>query len=143
MRGPLRRFGLVSAAAAPTLTRAATVPSCAVCAGWSVLGAPLASIGLMGTAIVLHELLVILAPLNLVLLWRTFRQHRQPQGLVVASVGVLFILMHLTSHVVPRGYPILWVLRALSMPLIWVGTTLLVAGALLDWRVQRRPVFNR
>ena len=68
MRPLLTRFGLASISNAPNAIHAATVPSCTVCAGGPVLTGPLAAAGLMGPALVLHQLLWVFAPLNALLL---------------------------------------------------------------------------
>lgn len=125
------------------LTKAATVPACAACAAYPLIAAPLAAVGLFGIAAVLHNMLVFLAPLNLIFLTRTYRRHRRPWALGLATVGVLFILGHLAFHVIPSGHAVMQALYPyeyeVGMAFIWIGMLLLAAGAALDWRASRRP----
>lgn len=125
------------------LAKAATVPSCAMCAAYPVLAGPLAAAGLFGAGVILHNLLVVLAPLNLVFLGITYRLHRQPRGLIVAAAGVLLIMLHLAFHVIPWSHPIMRAFHPyefeVGMSFIWLGMTLLLAGVVMDWRAQRRP----
>lgn len=141
MRSILSRVGLGTGAG--LATKAATVPSCAVCAAYPMLAGPLTAAGLFGVGVVLHNLLVVLAPLNLVFLATTYRLHRRPWGLATAGIGVAFILAHLAFHVIPQRHPIMRVLHPyeyqVGMAFIWIGMVLLVVGAVLDWRAQRRP----
>ena len=62
---------------------ALTGPACLVCGAAPVLMPPLTSVGLLGAAAVLHYLLWVLAPLNLVPLWLGFRHHRNPSALLL------------------------------------------------------------
>lgn len=140
MRSVLARFGIGAGAG---LAKAATVPACAVCAAYPVLAGPLTAAGLFGAGVVLHNLLVLLAPLNLVFLAVTYRLHRRSSGLVIASIGVMFIMLHLAFHVVPESSLFMHVLDPyqfqVGMTVIWIGMALLAMGVILDWRAQRRP----
>lgn len=140
MRSLLARLGL---GAGTGLAKAATVPSCLMCAAYPVLAGPLAAAGLFGADLILHHLLVVLAPINLGLLALTYRFHRRPWGLVLGATGVALILSHMAFHYVPQHHP---VMRALypydfqvGMALIWVGMVLLAIGVALDWRARRQP----
>jgi adenylate cyclase len=97
-----------------------------------VLG-PLAALGLVGAAGSLHILLPVLAPLNLWLLWDSFRQHRKAGGLVLAVLSMPFIVAHMLGHYVFRGN------EDLLLGLIWAGAVFLIAGILVDWRAQHSP----
>ena len=68
----LSRFGISNA---PNAIHAATLPSCTVCAGGPVLTGPLAAAGLMGPALLLHQLLWVFAPLNALLLRLSYGVH--------------------------------------------------------------------
>lgn len=138
IRSIVARFGLGAG-----LTKAATVPSCAVCAAYPVLVGPLTAAGMFGAAVVLHNLLVVLAPLNLLFLGASYRRHRRPEALYLAGAGIVLIMLHLAMHVIPWSHPII---RALSphelqvgMGLIWAGLILLMLGAIADRRAQGRP----
>ena len=121
------RFGL------PSLNSAAGVVGCA-CGATNSIAAPLGAVGLGGAALGLHLMLLALAPLNLLLLGPSFRRHRDPKGLLVASIGILFIFGHLVDPIHLRfGAPVE----------IYAGVALLAIGAVLDWRAKRRPVCIR
>ena len=121
MSNPLKRLGFVSASSM-------TVPCAGVCAAYPVFGAPLAAVGLGAVGIALHGALWFVAPLNMVFLWTHYRRHRDPTAMLVAGPGVLLILMALVAHF----------LQAIPHNLIWSGLALLGAGALIDWRAQKR-----
>ena len=139
MRGFLARFGLTNA---PNGILAATVPSCTVCAGGPVLTGPLAMAGLMGPALVLHQLLWFFAPLNAVMLRLSYRVHRDPVPLVVGGLGSVLLVVHMASpYFLPAHPPDITLtnpLRLISLGLTWFGSPLLILGALLDWRARRR-----
>lgn len=124
MRRLLARVGFGSA---PALT----APACVVCGAGAVLAGPLASAGLWSAAIGLHYLLWVLAPLNLLPLWLSFRHHRNPWGLRLAAAGALLIALALLAHA-PFHWPV-------GMhDLIWVGVAFLIGGGLVDWRLRRQ-----
>src|SRR5215216_1345087 len=139
MRALLARFGLTTA---PNGILAATVPSCTVCAGGPVLTGPLAMAGLMGPALVLHQLLWFFAPLNAIMLRLSYAVHRDPVPLVVGGLGSLLLLLHMASpYVLPSHPPDISLanpLRLLSLPLTWLGSPLLIVGAARDRRARRR-----
>lgn len=139
IRSIVARFGWGAAG----LTKAATVPSCAVCAAYPVLAGPLTAAGMVGAAVVLHNLLVVLAPLNLLFLGASYRRHRRPEALWLAGTGVVLIMLHLVMHVIPWSHPIMRVLSPhefqVGMALIWAGLVLLLLGAIADRRAQGRP----
>jgi adenylate cyclase len=137
MRNTLARFGIFSS---PTLIHAATIPSCTVCAGGPVLSGPLAAAGFMGPALVLHQLLWVFAPLNAVLLRLSFRIHRDPVPFLVGGLGSLLLLLHMMSpYILPPHPPTLTnPFRLISLMLTWLGSPLLLIGAVLDWRARRR-----
>ena len=119
------RFGL------PSLTSSGGVAGCA-CGFGSAAAGPLAAIGLGGVALVLHGLLaVVVAPLNLILLARSFSRHHDPKGLLVAGSGALLIYVHFLVEQLQVG--------AYVQSFIYTGVALLIAGALLDWRARQRP----
>lgn len=126
IRPLLTRLGL---ATAPALTG----PACLVCAGGAAVWGTITSLGLMPLGFVLHYGLWVLAPLNLLPLWRSFRRHRNPWGLRLAALGVLLILVPLLVHE-PFEFDVE------LHNLIWVGMPLLAAGGLMDWRARRRPL---
>ena len=107
----------------PSLTSGVAVPAAAVCS----TGPMIAVAGLGPAVFWTHLMLPLLAPVNLVVLWLSFRRHRKPTGLAVASLGVLLIVTHFVS------------LTHFSL-FFYIGVVLLVLGALFDWRVHRRPV---
>src|SRR6266508_3047654 len=72
MRNLLARFGPMSPAAA---TKAATVPLCAVCAGYPLVVGPLVAAGAIGSGAFLHIFIPVLAPINLWLLRTSFCEH--------------------------------------------------------------------
>src|SRR5919199_2180281 len=129
-----------SAASGPSLIHAATVPSCTVCAGGPVLTGPLATAGLMGPALVLHQLLWIFAPLNALMLRLSYNVHRDPLPLVVGGLGSLLLLLHMASpYILPPHPPDLTnPFRLISLLLTWFGSPLLIVGAALDWRARGR-----
>ena len=139
MRAALARFGLTNA---PNGILAATVPSCTVCAGGPVLTGPLAMAGLIGPAFVLHQLLWFFAPLNMVMLRLSYTVHRDPVPLVVGGLGSLLLVVHMASpYFLPAHPPDISLanpLRLISLGLTWLGSPLLIVGALLDWRARRR-----
>ena len=134
----MRIRSLPSRIGLPSFTSAAGAAGC-VCSVGPVVAGPLAAVGLGGLAAVLHGILVlVLAPLNLLLLGRGFSRHRDPKGLLVAGTGVLLIYMHFLGD---DGFPAVGLrLQTHVDSLIYIGAALLIAGALLDWRAQRRPV---
>ena len=128
MRDLLARLGLRSPAGA---VKAATVPMCAVCAGYPLVVGPLVAAGVIGSGAFLHVAIPALMPLNLWLLRLGFREHGKPLGLILAVASVPFILAHMAGHFFFGGDE--WVL----LGLIWVGGGLLVAGIMADWQAQR------
>ena len=108
------------------MTTGLTIPAAGVCAAYPVFGAPLVGVGLGGLGIALHMGLLVIAPLNLLLLWFNFRRHHNPLGLLVAGPGAVFIVMVVTSH---------W-LDAIPHDFIWPGLALVAVGVLIDWRPQ-------
>jgi adenylate cyclase len=139
MRTFFARFGLTNA---PNGIMAATVPSCTVCAGGPVLTGPLAMAGLMGPALVLHQLLWVFAPLNAVMLRLSYAVHRDPLPLVVGGLGSVLLLLHMASaYVLPEHPPDISLsnpFRLISLTLTWLGSPFLIVGAALDWRARRR-----
>lgn len=129
----------IGTASAPSLIHAATVPSCTVCAGGPVLTGPLVMAGLGAPAAVLHELLWVFAPLNAIMLRLSFSVHRDPVPLVVGGLGSLLLLLHMASpYILPEHPPDLTnPFRLISLTLTWLGSPLLLAGAVLDWRARR------
>jgi len=130
----------LGAASGPSLIHAATVPSCTVCAGGPALVGPLATAGMTGTALVLHQLLWVFAPLNAIMLRLSYGVHRDPLPLVVGGLGSLLLLLHMASpYILPPHPPDLTnPFRLISLTLTWLGSPLLIVGAALDWRARRR-----
>jgi adenylate cyclase len=148
--------GGLTLASAPGFAKAVTVPACLVCATPAVSG-PIIAAGLVPLAVVLHELLFVLAPAHLLLLVQGFRRHRNPLGLLVGTAGVLLVLNHLLSHYVsidslPRELrPMLvpdWVsvvarlwsdigVGGVGRETVLPGLALLAIAALLDWQARR------
>jgi adenylate cyclase len=124
----LGRFGLTSAS---RTAKAATVPLCAVCAGYPLVISPLVAAGVIGSGAFLHVLIPLLMPLNLWLLRLSYREHRRPWGLALAAASIPFILAHMAGHFVFGGD------ERVLLALIWAGGGLLVAGIMVDWRDQR------
>jgi len=137
MRNALARFGVFSS---PSIIHAATVPSCTVCAGGPVLSGPLAAAGFLGPALVLHQMLWLFAPLNAVLLRLSFRVHRDPIPFLVGGLGSLLLLLHMMSPYILPPHPsdLTNPFRLISLTLTWLGSPLLLIGAVLDWRARRR-----
>ncbi len=119
MRNLLARFGPMSPAAA---TKAATVPLCAVCAGYPLVVGPLVAAGVIGSGAFLHIFIPVLAPINLWLLRTSFREHCKPLGLILAAASIPFILAHMAGHFFVGGD------QLALLTLIWAGGGLLVAG---------------
>lgn len=130
----------VSAASGPTLIHAATVPMCTVCAGGPVLTGPLVMAGLGAPAAVLHQLLWVFAPLNLLVLRLSFGEHRDPMPFIVGGLGSILLLLHMASpYFLPEHPPDLTnPFRLISLTLTWLGSPLLLGGAWLDWRARKR-----
>ncbi len=125
--------------------RAATVPSCILCAAAPVLIAPITALGLFTPALMLHAALVFLAPFNVFLLWRNYRYHRERLGVVLAAVGVLLIFVHLSTHILHIGGGLDHITLSdvlLIGATIWIGGALLFAGSIVDWRARRRLKFR-
>jgi adenylate cyclase len=129
----LARFGIMSPA---TATKAATVPMCAVCAGYPLVVAPLVAAGIIGSGAWFHLAIPILAPLNLWLLRASSQEHGKPLGFLLALASIPFILAHLAGHLL-LGVGDEFGLLAL----IWAGGGLLVAGIMVDWWEQRKMAF--
>lgn len=135
MRRHLGRLELVSS---PGGVKLATVPCAGVC-GLPIVAGPLAAAGpAAGLAVgVLHGLLWVIAPLNLLILWFNYRRHRDARPLLLGSLGVIFIVAVMTLHAADEitgfeSWP--------HNPVIWSGLALLALGILLDWRAARRGV---
>ncbi len=133
MKALLARFGLTSAGAA---TKAATVPMCAVCAGYPLVVSPLIAAGIIGSGALLHLAIPVLAPLNIWLLHASWREHRKPLGLILACASIPFIVAHVAGHLVVGSEDDFGLLM-----LIWAGGALLVAGLAADWWAQRQMVY--
>lgn len=145
------------------IARAITVPACAVCAGsvpaLAAVGAALPA-GVLYAGFLTHVALLPLAPLNVALLWRSYRAHGRKGGLILGSTGVALILLHMTFHfgafesvlgqfhryldTLPHrfnGLPAHWLLFELP---IWSGAGLLATGTFLDirarWEARSRVV---
>lgn len=97
------------------------------CAGAVQLAGPLAALGLAGLGAVLHGLLALVAPLNVAIIWLGFRRHGKPLALLLASLGLLFLVVHGATHFAPTP-------DTLSA---WVGVGLLIGATALDWRALR------
>lgn len=131
----LGRLGSISS---PGGVKLAMVPAAGVC-GAPFLAGPLTAAGpAVGLAVgVLHGLLWVIAPLNLLLLWFNYRRHRDARPLVLGALGVIFIIAVMALHSANNitgfeSWP--------HDPLIWSGLALLASGLLLDWRAARRGV---
>lgn len=83
--------------------------------------------GLLLVGGMVHVALV-LAPLNLVFLWFNFQRHYNPAAILVAGVGVLFVLVGLGGHFSQFSY---------HDAFIYPGLALMLGGLLLDWLAQR------
>jgi adenylate cyclase len=126
----LARFGITSPARA---TKAATVPMCAVCAGYPLVVSPLIAAGIIGSGALWHLAIPVLAPLNLWLLRASWRDHGKPLGFMLAAASIPFILAHVAGHF------IFGVGEELALLLlIWIGGGFLVAGITVDWWDQRK-----
>ena len=108
------------------VTRVVTAPSFVFCGASPVIAPIFAAAGLAAVSFVIHQALWVFAPLNLALLVRGFRRHRDVGGIAVGALGTLAIMLHLVGHTADRNI----------LPLIWGGTALLVAGSLLDRRAE-------
>lgn len=132
--------------------RAATVPAYVVCSTFAVI-APLAlTVGMLLPAILLHESLALVAPLNLLAFRMTARGHGDPRPLRFAIAGVALILVHLLGHVYFGDYidpfadaadPSLVVKRyGPFLPLtglaLIAGGVLLLVGTVMELRARRR-----
>lgn len=108
------------------VARAATAPSFVFCGASPVIAPLFAAAGLSVVSVVIHQALWVLAPLNLAFLIRGYRRHRHVAGLVLGTLGTVSIAIHLVGHTLQQNI----------LLLIWAGTILLVAGALLDRRAE-------
>jgi RNA polymerase sigma-70 factor (ECF subfamily) len=119
----------------PATLRTVTVPACVICAAGPGVVAPLTALGLVGPAFAFHASSIVLAPLNLVVLWRRSRVHGDARGLLIGAVGLVLILVHMGGHVASLD-------DALGLgvqdALILAGTSLLMLGWFVDWRATRR-----
>ena len=131
----LRPLRVVSA---PGGVKLATVPCAGVCGAPFVAG-PLAAVGpAAGLAVgVLHGLLWVIAPFNLLVLWFNYRRHRDARPLVLGALGVIFIISVMALH---AAQEITGIESWPYDPLIWSGLALLALGILLDWRAARHGV---
>jgi hypothetical protein len=116
----------------PGVSWAALAPICLACTIPMML-APLLALGMsFGLAFGLHLAALATAPLIFWILCRHFRRHRDRLAVWVAGVGVLALAIHFPLHFIPgEGGPVLFTVSD------QVGTGLLLAGALLDWRAMR------
>ncbi len=131
---------LVAGIALPSLggiVQGFTAPACAVCAAAPVVQWPLYVLGLSGVGTVLHEGLWILAPLNVVLLWRSFRRHGHSTPLVLAALGAVLVLAHLASHILGVRIDPTQLSFWSSAVAIWAGAALLGAAVFVDRRAAR------
>jgi adenylate cyclase len=110
------------------VTRAVTAPSFVFCGASPVIAPIFAAAGLSAVSAFIHQALWVFAPLNLALLARGYRRHGHPAGMALGALGTVSIGVHLFGHTLQRNI----------LPLIWGGTVLLVAGALLDRRAELR-----
>ncbi len=131
---------LVAGIALPSLggiVQGLTAPACAVCAAAPVVQWPLYVLGLSGVGTVLHEGLWILAPLNVALLWRSFRRHGHSTPLVLAALGAGLVLAHLASHILGVRIDPTQLSFWSSAAAIWAGAALLGAAVFVDRRAAR------
>lgn len=133
MKALLARLGITSPA---TATKAATVPMCAVCAGYPLAVSPLVAAGIIGSGAWFHLAIPMLAPLNLWLLRASWQEHGKPLGFVLAAASIPFILAHVVGHLVLGSGD-----EFALLALIWAGGGLLVAGLAVDWWEQRKLAF--
>jgi len=108
-------------------TRAAAVPTGVACAGALQLAGPLAALGLTGLGTVLHGLLAVVAPVNVLIIGFGFRRHRKPLAILLAGLGLLLLVVHGATHFAPTP-------ETLSA---WLGVGLLIGAAALDWRALK------
>src|SRR5687768_16451142 len=97
MKSLLQRFRIKSTAGA---VKAATVPMCAICAGYPLIIGPLIAAGIIGSGAILHLFIPVLASLNLWFLTASWREHRKPLGLILAWASIPFILAHVAGHLI-------------------------------------------
>lgn len=128
MRTQLARLGLMSPAG---VVKTATVPLCAICAGYPLFVGPLVASGVISSGAFLHIFIPVLMPLNIWLLRLGLRDHGRPLGLILAIASMPFIVAHLAGHFIFGGD------ERVLLALIWAGGGLLVAGILADWQAQR------
>jgi RNA polymerase sigma-70 factor, ECF subfamily len=120
----------------PAAIRMLTAPACVVCATHPLTHAPLVALGLGGAAITLHASLALLAPLNALLLWRSFRRHGRAAPLILGLAGVALIMAHLTGHVLGSGMDLGQPTFPEMAAGIWGGSALVALATYLD----RRPL---
>jgi len=115
--------------------RTVTAPACVICAAGPGVVAPLTAAGLVVPAFIFHASAFLLAPLNLLFLWKGFRAHHEWRALAVAVAGVVLILVHMTSHVVGTDNTLgTFMLNVLILG----GTSLLAVGWFIDRQALRR-----
>lgn len=117
-----------------------TLPCAGVCAGYPLIAASLKLTPALftGLAVVHFVLLPLLLVVNAGLLTLGFLRHRHPLGLILGAVGIVFIFTALSEHVITYPWSLSrnWILHTLVYP----GAALLLAGAIIDWRVKRRSI---
>lgn len=88
----------------------------------------------------LHWALFLLIPLYVVLLWRGFRQHRRPLGLIIGSLGGGLILVHLATHFVPMFEEFFLIGPEINFSILsdWFGGVLLMGGVVINMFMRRR-----
>jgi hypothetical protein len=89
-------------------------------------------LGLLGPATVLHVSLTVLAPLNVVLLWRSFHFHRQAMGLILAGIAEVLIYVRPSTHVLMGSN------GPTTVPQIVLVAGSIWLGSILDWRARKR-----
>lgn len=129
MRSLIARLGLPSFTSATTIVGTCTAGGCAgvpVLLKWTILGTVLTPV-----AGIVHLGSIFLLPfLNVLLLVRSFRYHRDPTALIVAGCGVLLTQFHFLSHFHHGTHG--------DEPLLYVGLAVLFIASLLDLVSQRR-----
>ncbi|MBI4505477.1 MAG: sigma-70 family RNA polymerase sigma factor [Chloroflexi bacterium] len=145
LRGALSSFwARIGLPATPGVSFLLVGPACLMCtlpAVWDTL----LVMGVLGTAMWLHDITVVVAPVATLLLWRSYRRHRRPAGLWLATAGSLLIVLHFLYHLtvgLTPGEAVFDLTNRAGLALLWAGILVsLVSHA--RWLSSQRSLLLR